>query len=217
MNSRTIHVMLLTLLISWSPGSYSDTVQNVPPITVKVVDEDSGEALPGIKVHHIIIRDTHWTLFPLTIEPHIDSTIAAPATVQTDSDGIATIDNIRVELKSFWLSPKRQLIDSEMLFINLDPLPEWPAAKSHYEDSYRYLRSEVPFFKNLTRPNRDYLGYFLGLAEISSAHGEEEGAVTVRWEPYTFPGVAERSFVVRVKRYTPDDTQPVVPAHTISP
>lgn len=199
----------MTLLASWGSEA-ADTVQTLPPLTLTVVDTQSEKPLPGITVHYMVIRETHWTVFPLTIEAHIDSTIVAPTTAKTDSNGVVTFKDIRVELESYWLLPKEQLIDSEVLFINLDPLPE-PPKYMLYKDKYQYLRSTLPFLENLYRPNERYLGYLLTTARISAAHEREQEVATARFEPETFRGDQERRFVARLKSVA-TDAQPGVPS-----
>lgn len=192
-------MIAVAVLSGWASASSADNVRTLPALTLTVIDEKSEKPLPGITVHYMVERETHWTVFPLTIEAHIKSEIAAAVTATTDENGVVVFDNIKVALKSYWLQPKAQRIDSELLFINLDPLSRWPHYKSHYTDKYEYLRSTIPFFEDLDRPNPTHLGYMLHIAKISEGHGREEEFATVRFEPDSFDGNEKRSYVARLK------------------
>lgn len=197
-------VVLLLLLIGCCSEASAGSIRNLPPLTAQVVDASTGKPLSGITVHYMVTCETHWTLFPLTIESHIDSSIAAPATAQTDANGFATFDGIRVKLKFYWLLPKKQRIESEMLFVNLDPLPDSPIASLYVDNKYQYLWTSIPFFEYLISPDKRHRGYFLGLSnELAMSttpaghEREEKNITTVRWEPRD---IKKRNFVIRLKR-----------------
>jgi hypothetical protein len=207
MNKR-VAILLMGLIAGWCCEAAADNINTLPSLKLTVIDSRSEKPLAGITVHHMVIRDTHWTVFPLTIEAHIDCSIAAPATLQTDSNGVVTFENIVVKLKSYWFLPKAQSIDSEVLFVNLDPLSD-PPKYIQYDDIYHYLWSRVPFLENLYKPNKKYLGHILGISDISVAHESEvDNVATVRWEPGKFSGVEGRNFVVRLKPFSQTDAQP---------
>lgn len=210
MNGGVSRIFIIALLAGLSGAAAADKIQVLPQLMLTAIDARSEKPLSGITVHHMVTRETHWTVFPLTIEAHIDSDIVAAITAQTDSNGVVTFSDIKVKLESYLLSPKAQRIDHEVLFINLDPLGKPPNYMRSY-DKYEYLWISVPFFKDLERPNEKYLGYFLGLADISGAHEREEhGVATVRWEPERFSGVERRSFIVRLKPDSQLHAQPSV-------
>lgn len=208
MNSRPA-ILILGLVLS--PLTHADALHAIGPLTVEVLDARTEQPLRGITVHYFVLRETHWTVFPLTIEAHIKDVIVEPRTVHTNSDGVVILTDIYVPLESYWVQPKAQRIYSELLFINLEPPGIPPQYKQFYKDKYEYLLSTLPELEDLDRPNKHYLGYLLTTADISQAHSREHDLATAHFEPEQFREPKARRFVAKLKPAA-TDAQPALPA-----
>ncbi len=199
MGTRIVLLLAALLITGCGAASREERPRQTAPLMLKVVDTQSGAPLAGVTIYYLVDVGTYWTTFPMTIEALIKRRIAATAMGKTDAHGVARFEGRDISLTTYWLQPKRQQIDREMLFINLAPSP---AAPDYLKEAsaHQFLYRRVPFLEHLIRPNEAYLGYFLGTANIETGHEtEQEGVATYRWEPLEFGEDVERHFTIRLK------------------
>jgi hypothetical protein len=169
------------------------TTQEIRPLTLRVVDAASRQPVEGIVVHYIVLRGTYRTstfgVLP-PVEPLVERTIVAKLSGRTDSEGEVSFGGVEVQLENYFILPRKDKIDSEMLFINLEPSEEAKQRLSFPDgtnDLYDLLVRTVPELERVTHPDQRYKGYLLQTVNlIADAHGREQKNATVHFKPENF-------------------------------
>lgn len=187
-----LYFVLFICLAQTMSDALAGTTQKLRPLTVKVIDSHSKQALEGIAIHYIVVKGTFrtstlWVLPP--IEPLVGYTIVSKRSAKTNVYGEVTFEGVEVYLESYFIWPRVERIDTETIFINLEPTESAKIYSDGGEkiDLYDLLYRQLPELKYVTHPNQEYLGYVLTtVGFIDKAHGREQEAATFEFRPEDF-------------------------------
>jgi hypothetical protein len=108
----------------------------------------------------------------------------------TDINGEVNFSGVEVNLEEYRFLPRMQKIDSEMLFVNLEPSEEAKQRLSFEDranDRYELLFRTLPKLDRVEHPNAKYSGYVLETVNlISEAHDREQENATFEFRPEDF-------------------------------
>jgi len=184
------NVLALALMLAMN-FCLADTVQNVPQVSLRVIDALSRQSLPHIAVHYLVLRQTRRTsilgVLP-PIEPLVERVTVSKLTAYTNPDGLVEFPEVQVPLRSHLFSVDE--IESQKLFINLEPSSDAQRFLSDQDekaDKYALLLRSQPNLEHVVTPDPSHKGFLLTIVNgLPAAHGREEVEATVEFWPGRF-------------------------------